>query len=798
MVAGAFERTAELGGAALTSAGSFDGFLLRLRGADGAPVWSRDVAAGAYRDVAYGVAVAAPDDVYVVGRYFGSAKIAGQAVKSAGDWDAFIADYDLDGNVKWMRHGGGPGDDYFRAVATLSTGDAVVAGSFAKKTGWTVTFDDVSIPGTDGETWDAVVARYGRDGQIAWAKPGMSEGQNTATAIVNDGSDGVLIGGKVQGGTWFGASFDRYTSSALARLTSAGGVTWAVPLVTVSNPPAGYTYLPDTMALAAGPGAVVLGGEFSGTVTYQGASNHTDYDWTPMAGYVATLGGAGAKRGFAPFLATDDSHIDAVATAANGDVLAAVSYSGTLALGDGPVTSQGGTDIAIVRLPAPTQPAAAVTPPAAQPPGHGPTSACAPPAALGPAPPVGPDPTFETNAVALSWTPRQFSESTALRLGANGRDLIVGHTNCARCGPTDGYGGPLLALAAQGGTLVDDTATLLPGPVDFWSFANAPPKAVDLNGDGRDDVFFAQHSYDSFPWYGDLAVALVQQPDGTLRDESPDRVPIDPRAIDPTFAAFTHFWDIADIDCAGHPSAFLVNDWSAFYTESRLLVNDGHGRLFDDQRGRLPAAMFADNPQPGWFESVVFCDVNRDGAPDLVLGANTDSHGVDTLLLNDGFGSFTESPGAVPAPPDLGGDERIINLLCVDVNHDGWNDIVYLAHRNYTTFRTGIWLNRGDGTFVAAADTALPEPARSSYGHPMYAIDLNGDGWPDLVGAGGRVFAAVNNGDGTFHDLTSIFPAVTSFNYGVVPLDVDGDGKTDLFLDYSDTPTAYVLRNTSP
>jgi hypothetical protein len=675
-------------------------------------------------------------------------------------------------------------------VTTLSTGDAVAAGGIAGKDGWSIAFDTVTIPGHGSfETRDAVVARYDRSGKVIWAEASLTDGFDGATTIANDGADGLLVAGGDQGGDWFGAGSGLFTSAVAARLASSGAVSWARPLVSLLDEPIQYPYQPEALSVVATPSGLAAAGQFTGTVHFQSA-NQVDYSSKPMAGYVATLTVGGDKRGFVPYLATGDAHADAVTLAANGDLFVALSYSGLLALADGAILAQGGSDVALLRVPAPTAPATAIEPPVVDPLPPGPT-ACRPPPAPGPAPPVGPDPTFATEAAGVDTGRAQFPSGVAIDLGGNGTDdLLIAKDDCGRCGPVGDYGGPLLVLENRGAALVDATATLLPGPVDFWGPTNPPVDALDLDGDGRTDLFTGQAAYDRFPWYGDFPLVLMQQADGSLRDESPGRVPIDPRLTDPSSYGYSHYHDIADIDCAGHPAAFLTNIASFPKLPSRLLTSDGHGRFFVDQTGRVP-----DTAAEGSFTAGVFCDVNRDGAPDLVLGDNLT--GSNLLLLNDGSGRFHEAAGALPNDP-YGADGASIYLVCIDVNRDGWNDILFHSTKRYQEHLNGLWINQGDGTFVAAPATALPEPLRSSYEKPIYVVDLNGDGWPDLVAGGSAAAAAINNGDGTFHDLSSIFPAVTSFQYGVVPFDVDGDGKKDLFVFYSDMGDGYVLRNTTP
>jgi hypothetical protein len=65
-------------------------------------------------------------------------------------------------------------------------------------------------------------------------------------------------------------------------------------------------------------------------------------------------------------------------------------------------------------------------------------------------------------------------------------------------------------------------------------------------------------------------------------------------------------------------------------------------------------------------------------------------------------------------------------------------------------------------------------------------VDVNGDGWIDLVVVGGNNVSPhlfLNQGNGWFTDATSFVPAGGSSTI-TYAADFDGDGKTDFFFDF--------------
>jgi hypothetical protein len=128
-----------------------------------------------------------------------------------------------------------------------------------------------------------------------------------------------------------------------------------------------------------------------------------------------------------------------------------------------------------------------------------------------------------------------------------------------------------------------------------------------------------------------------------------------------------------------------------------------------------------------------------------------------------------------------------------DFDHDGWLD-VYFANAptvatagNPRSARSGLWRNRGDGTFADATDAA-------GVGFPGWAMgavaaDVDADGWDDLyVTCYGPNRLYRNNGDGTFSDITtSAGVGDRRWSTGAAFADYDGDGGVDLFVaNYAD------------
>jgi hypothetical protein len=163
-----------------TSAGESDAFV-RKYDANGTEVWTRQFGSASSEE-ATAVAVDA-SGVYVAGRTFGT--LPGQT--SAGESDAFVRKYDVDGNQVWTRQFGTSSVDVASGIAADTSG-VYVAG----RTGGT-------LPGqTSARFDDAFVRKYDADGNEVWTRQFGSSNFDLAMGIAVDAS-GVYVAGETRG-----------------------------------------------------------------------------------------------------------------------------------------------------------------------------------------------------------------------------------------------------------------------------------------------------------------------------------------------------------------------------------------------------------------------------------------------------------------------------------------------------------------------------------------------------------------------------------------------------------------------
>jgi hypothetical protein len=317
------------------------------------------------------------------------------------------------------------------------------------------------------------------------------------------------------------------------------------------------------------------------------------------------------------------------------------------------------------------------------------------------------------------------------------------------------------------------------GYVDGSSLWDGPPArtewgrqilVADFNGDGRNDIFVADHGMDGDPYPGHPNTLALSTPQGKLVDASGNL---------PAESDFSHSAAAADIDGDGDLDIYVGNLPAGPGTgPPEILVNDGTGH-FTRRTDLLPPGVLDYGTRA--YTRSLFVDVNGDGAPDLVLG--DDGRSPDSrVLLNDGTGHF-DFGNALPAKP-FAPSALAISLATLDVNRDGHPDLL-VGYTQGDPYYVGsfvqVLVNNGDGTFTDQTATRLPhQPTTQGWPYFLRVADVNGDGRLDfavvLMDPDSRGILYVDDGSGVYQQVP--FQAATPF---FAFADANGDGAPDIF-----------------
>jgi hypothetical protein len=298
-----------------------------------------------------GTGIDSSGNIYAAGYANGAFVDGGTTYTPAGGYDIVLVKYNSAGVKQWLKLFGSAGTDQAYRMTVSPTGTSYITGQFCGS----VTVAPLSAV-TPGATCDGMLIAVNTSGNGVYFQKFTGAASVYSSGVRTDANNNtfVVVGtdsmsaASTGGGTGLTFTLEGgvdFAGTALYKFNSTGTPVWVKPFAKGSG------FYGNSIALD-GNGDIIVGGAFSGTVTFDSLGSFTS---SGNDGYVARIPANGGAYSIVKVLGgAGNGNTSGIGVTSDGSVVAMAEVTGANVLNSVTYTSLGSSDDLVFKLSGPT------------------------------------------------------------------------------------------------------------------------------------------------------------------------------------------------------------------------------------------------------------------------------------------------------------------------------------------------------------------------------------------------------------------------------------------------------------
>ena len=231
-ITGRYASTLVLGKDTFHNTGGYWDYFIAKYDTSGKVVWAQSVQ-GPFSTIGLGITTDSKGYVYVAGSYYSySVNFGNYTLTNSGPYNTaniFVAKYDSNGTLLWVKTAGGNGDDIPTGISIDTVGSFYITGYYGSAS---IKFGSYTLTNADSNNPNVFVVKYDTAGNVLWARSagGLAADQSNAVSCDGAGNNVSITGFFNSTSIAFGA--DTLTNVSgndifIAKYNANGDVLWA-------------------------------------------------------------------------------------------------------------------------------------------------------------------------------------------------------------------------------------------------------------------------------------------------------------------------------------------------------------------------------------------------------------------------------------------------------------------------------------------------------------------------------------------------------------------------------------------